>query len=98
MNSGERGMNPVAMTIINPGKEYWLNCGSNQGTPVLKSCTLPTEHGAWQGTAWLSCDVGPGFEHWILWTFVGVSLGKTIQRPGLVLVKCRKDAIQSINM
>ena len=23
MDSGERGMNPVAMTIINPWKEYW---------------------------------------------------------------------------
>ena len=23
MDSGERGMNPVAMTIINPQKEYW---------------------------------------------------------------------------
>ena len=25
MNSGEREMNPVAMTAINPQKEYWLN-------------------------------------------------------------------------
>ena len=24
MNSGEKGMNPVSMTIINPRKEYWL--------------------------------------------------------------------------
>ena len=23
MDSGETGMNPVTMTIINPGKEYW---------------------------------------------------------------------------
>ena len=25
MDSGERGMNPVAMTIINPRKEYWTS-------------------------------------------------------------------------
>ena len=43
MNSGERGMNPVAMTIINPRKEYWLSQGLNQQTPVLKSATLLTE-------------------------------------------------------
>ena len=41
--SGERGMNPVAMTIINPQKEYWANRGSNQGPPVLRSAMLPTE-------------------------------------------------------
>ena len=43
MDSGERGMNPVAMTIINPRKEYWPSRGSNQRPPVLKSATLPTE-------------------------------------------------------
>ena len=43
MDSGERGMNPVATTIINPWKEYWLSRGSNQQPPVLKSATLPTE-------------------------------------------------------
>ena len=42
-NSSERGMNPVAMTIINPQKEYWLNRGSNQQPPVLKSAMQPTE-------------------------------------------------------
>ena len=42
-DSGERGMNPVAMTIINPRKEYWPSRGSNQRLPVLKSATLPTE-------------------------------------------------------
>ena len=36
-------MNPVAMTIINPRKEYWPSQGSNQRFPVLKSATLPTE-------------------------------------------------------
>ena len=41
-DSGERGMNPVAMTITNPRKEYWPNWGSNQCPPVLLSCTLPT--------------------------------------------------------
>ena len=38
-DSGERGMNPVAMTIINPRKEDWPSMGS----PVLKSATLSTE-------------------------------------------------------
>ena len=36
-------MNPVAMTIINPRKEYWPSRGSNQQPPVLKSATLLTE-------------------------------------------------------
>ena len=39
----ERGMNPVAMTIINPRKEYWLSRKSNQRLPVLKSCILLTD-------------------------------------------------------
>ena len=39
----ERGMNPVAMTIIDPRKEYWPSRGSNQRLPVLKSTTLPIE-------------------------------------------------------
>ena len=43
MDSGGRGMNPVAMTIINPRKKYWPSRGSNQQPPVLKPCTLPTE-------------------------------------------------------
>ena len=42
-DSGARGMNPVAITIINPRKEYWLSWGSNQRLPALKSATLPTE-------------------------------------------------------
>ena len=36
-------MNPVAMTVINPRKEYWPSRGSNQRPPVLKSATLLTE-------------------------------------------------------
>ena len=40
MDSCKGGMNPVAMTIINPHKEYWLSTGS---APVLKSCMLLTE-------------------------------------------------------
>ena len=48
MDSGFRGMNLVAMTIINPRKEYWPNRGlSNQRLPVLKSATLPTELWGW---------------------------------------------------
>ena len=42
-------MNPVAITFINPQKEYWLSRGSNQRPPVLKSATLLTE--VW-GSAW----------------------------------------------
>ena len=43
MDSGERGMNPVAMTIINPPKEYWPSWESNERPSVLKSATLATE-------------------------------------------------------
>ena len=43
MDSSEIGMNPVAMTIINPQKEYWPSHRSNQRPPVLQSATLPTE-------------------------------------------------------
>ena len=42
-DSGDRGMNPVAMTIINPRKEYWPSRESNQRPTVLKSETLWTE-------------------------------------------------------
>ena len=42
-DSGERGMNPVAMTVINPRKEYWPSRGSNQRPPVLNFGTLPAE-------------------------------------------------------
>ena len=43
MDSGERGMNPIVMTIINPRKEYWMRRGSNRQPPVLKFWALPTE-------------------------------------------------------
>ena len=43
MHSGESGINPVAMTITNPWREYWPSLGSNQRPPVLKSAVLPTE-------------------------------------------------------
>ena len=46
-DGGERGMNPVAMTVINPWKEDWPNQGSNQRSPVLKSTMLPTELWGW---------------------------------------------------
>ena len=42
-DSGERGTNPVTMTIVNPRKEYWPSRGSNQRPPVLKSAMLLTE-------------------------------------------------------
>ena len=40
MDCGERGMSPVAMTIINPRREYWPSRGSNQRPPVLKSSMI----------------------------------------------------------
>ena len=43
MDISERRMNPAAMTIINPRKEYWPSRGSNQRLPVFKSATLTTE-------------------------------------------------------
>ena len=43
MDSGERGMNPVTMTIINPQKEKSPSWGSNQRPPVLKSEMLLTQ-------------------------------------------------------
>ena len=42
-DNGEREMNPVAMTIINPRKECWPSGGSNKRPPVLKSTTLLSE-------------------------------------------------------
>ena len=33
MDSSERGMNPVPLTINHPGKEYWPNWRSNQQPP-----------------------------------------------------------------
>ena len=43
MDSGDRGMNPVEMTIVKPRKAYQPIRGSNKPTPVLKSATLPTQ-------------------------------------------------------
>ena len=34
MDNSRRGMNPVAMTIIDPRKEYWPSRGSNQRPPL----------------------------------------------------------------
>ena len=42
MDRCERRLNPDAMIIIDPRKEYWLCQGSNQ-PPVLKCCMRPTE-------------------------------------------------------
>ena len=36
-------MNPVAMTIFNPRKEYWPSWELYQRPPVLKSATLRIE-------------------------------------------------------
>ena len=35
MDSGERGINPVAMTIIDPLKEYWPSRGSNNQITLI---------------------------------------------------------------
>ena len=43
IDDDEREMNFVAMTIINPRKEYWPIRGSNQRPPVHKSCNPLTE-------------------------------------------------------
>ena len=43
IDSGETGMTPVAMTVINPQKEYWPSRGSNQRPPVLKSAMVLTD-------------------------------------------------------
>ena len=43
MDISDRGMNPVAMTIINPCGEYWPSQGSNQQPCVLKSSMSLTE-------------------------------------------------------
>ena len=43
MDSSERGMNPVAMPVINPQKEYCQRQVSNQQPSVLKCCALSTE-------------------------------------------------------
>ena len=45
-DSGERGMNHVTMTIINPRKEHWLSLESNQRPPVLMSATFRLSYGA----------------------------------------------------
>ena len=42
MVNSDRGINPVAMTVI-PGINIGEAGGSNQRPPVVKSCTLPTE-------------------------------------------------------
>ena len=36
-------MNPVAITIINPWREYWQSPGSNQPPTVLNSAMIPNE-------------------------------------------------------
>ena len=43
MDGGERGMNPIALTIINHQIEYWPSQGSIQRPPVPKACTRLNE-------------------------------------------------------
>ena len=56
MDSSERGMNPVTMTIINPQKEYCQSQGSNQQLPVIKSCMLQTELWGLALVDWEECS------------------------------------------
>ena len=42
MVNSDRGINPVAMTVM-PGINIGEAGGSNQRPPVVKSCTFPTE-------------------------------------------------------
>ena len=42
MINSDRGINPVAMTVMS-GFNIGEAGGSNQRPPVVKSCTLPTE-------------------------------------------------------
>ena len=58
MDSGDRGMNPVALSIICLQKEYWPSWKTNQRPSVLKFCTLPTE--LW-GSATINLDVSNRF-------------------------------------
>ena len=45
MDSSEKDLNPIVMTIIFPQKECWPSWGLNQLPPVLKSCALQTDLG-----------------------------------------------------
>ena len=40
MDSSERGMNPVAMIIINSQEKYWPSSEWDKQPPVLKFCTF----------------------------------------------------------
>ena len=46
-DSGERGMNRVKATIINPWKDYWPSPGIEPATSNSQSCMLPTELWSW---------------------------------------------------
>ena len=75
MDSSERGMNPVAMAIINPWIEYWLSRGLNQRPPVLKSATLPT--------------MRHGYKEWSVREIIPISQNKMfVQAKYLFLKKC----------
>ena len=47
MDSGEKGMNPVAVTIIKPWKKYLQNWRFEPRPSVFKSLVLPTELWDW---------------------------------------------------
>ena len=43
MDTGARGMTPLAMNINTPRKENWSSRASKQRSPVVKFCALLTE-------------------------------------------------------
>ena len=57
MDSGEREMNPVAISFVNPRKEHWPGLGSNQRPSVLKSEAA---------CMWLSVNALPRNKTWSL--------------------------------
>ena len=61
-DSSERGMNPVAVTISNPPKEYWPSRESDQRPPVLKSAMLPTVRAIGLGRFTANLPIGKSFK------------------------------------
>ena len=81
-DSGERGMNPVAMTIIHPRKEYWPSRGSNQRSLVLKLATLPTE-------LWGSA-LGNRIENASSQKLLGIHIASTLSWKNYIVKICAK--------
>ena len=62
IDSSLRRMTSISLASINPNKDYWLNQGTNQHPPVIKSCTK-------LNMAWLNTSkIGKKF--WLLSSFI----------------------------